>query len=216
MNTSTDETVDGEDDDASGYGDAAEASGYVLAEPKRLNRSTLVLLGLILAGAGGTYLMMHRSGPATASASTMAAKEADKTITQFLSGGQSNLKSMEEMLRSTEKVVQQFLSYPSMTQIPLSDLHTNPFRHAVEAPTADRASEVAAKKREQERLAALQAVQGLQLQSIMVSETRRAAMINNSLVQEGQQVDGFAVEKINASAVVVKSGIYRFELKMQK
>ena len=41
-------------------------------------------------------------------------------------------------------------------------------------------------------------------------------MINNTMYTEGQQVDSFVVEKINPGTVVVKSSVYRFELRMQK
>jgi len=41
-------------------------------------------------------------------------------------------------------------------------------------------------------------------------------MINNTLYQEGQQIDSFIIEKIAPAGVIVKSGTYRFELKMQK
>ena len=62
----------------------------------------------------------------------------------------------------------------------------------------------------------LKAVQGLQLQTVMSGEVRKACMINNTLYQEGQQVEGFTIEKISPGGVVVKNGPYRFELKMQK
>ena len=41
-------------------------------------------------------------------------------------------------------------------------------------------------------------------------------MINNTLYLEGQQVDQFIIERIEPGRVVVKTGVYRFELKMQK
>ena len=41
-------------------------------------------------------------------------------------------------------------------------------------------------------------------------------MIDNTLYQEGQSVGDFAIEKINPSAVIVKSAAYRFELRMQR
>ena len=41
-------------------------------------------------------------------------------------------------------------------------------------------------------------------------------MINNTMFVEGQQIDGFTIEKINPSSVIVKNGSYRFELQMQK
>ncbi len=52
--------------------------------------------------------------------------------------------------------------------------------------------------------------------SVMYSESRRACMINNTLFLEGQQCDGFTVERINPNSVIVKNGGYRFELSMQR
>lgn len=48
------------------------------------------------------------------------------------------------------------------------------------------------------------------------SSAQRAALMNNKLVQEGGEIDGFTVEKITADSVIVRSGVYRFELKMQR
>ncbi|MDB5297396.1 MAG: hypothetical protein JWO31_3379, partial [Phycisphaerales bacterium] len=59
------------------------------------------------------------------------------------------------------------------------------------------------------------AAHGLKLQSVLVG-SRRAALVNNVLVQEGGEVDGFTVEKISPGAVVVRSGVYRFELRMDQ
>ena len=96
-----------------------------------------------------------------------------------------------------EKVVEQFLKYPSMTQVPLSSLKTNPFRFAAAKAPGETESEAAGKRRrEEERVAMLKAVQNLNLQSVMHGGTRKACMINNTLVQEGQTIEGFAVEKI--------------------
>ena len=48
------------------------------------------------------------------------------------------------------------------------------------------------------------------------SGTRKSCMINNTLYTEGQEIDSFVVERINPGAVVVRNGVYRFELRMQK
>src|SRR4051794_30626324 len=85
---------------------------FVTEEKKPVNRSTLVLFGIILAGIGGYYLMYVRGGPSKAAAATAEAAAADQTIKQFLTDNE-RIKSMERMLRSTEKVVEQFKSYPS-------------------------------------------------------------------------------------------------------
>ena len=71
------------------------------------------------------------------------------------------------------------------------------------------------RRREEERAAALQAVQDLKLQSVLFGN-RRAAMLNNQMVAEGQTIEGFIVEKITADGVIVRMGVYRFELKMKK
>jgi hypothetical protein len=40
--------------------------------------------------------------------------------------------------------------------------------------------------------------------------------VNNHLVQEGMEIEGFVIERINQGAVVVRTGVYRFELRMEK
>jgi Type II secretion system protein B len=192
---------------------------YVGEAPRKtLNKSTMMFLGLLLAAGGTACFMYLRGGPSSASASTTKeAAAANETITQFLGSGDAKLKSMERMLKDTEKVVQQFLRYPSATQIPLSDLQTNPFRHQSQKPAQVAKTEANEKKRlEEERQLALQTVGRLQLQSIMHGTSRRACMINNTLYQEGQEVESFTIENINSDAVIVKSGAYRFELRMQR
>src|SRR3954451_13187525 len=106
--------------------DALEALGagpemtFVATETKKpLNRTSLVLFLILAVGGGGLYLMHLKTGPQSANAATTDA--ANRTINQFLSAGQGNIKVMETMLRSTEKVVQQFNAYPSVNQIPLAE-----------------------------------------------------------------------------------------------
>jgi hypothetical protein len=194
---------------------------FVTTEQKKpMNRTMLVLVAALILGGGGLFVMKQRSGPSTATAAATKSESAaaSKAINQFLDDGGKNLKLMEELLHNTEKVVEQFHNYPSVTQIPLSDLQKNPFRFA--DTTDDRSTKAsdtaAAKKREEERLAALKAFNALTLQTIMHGETRRSCMINNTLVREGQQVNGFVVERIQPNNVTVRMGEYRFDLAMQR
>jgi len=205
-NTGTEEAPD------FGGGDVA----FVTEEGKKpLNRTTVVLFGLIVLGGAALYYMHLRTGPAAASAASN--ETANATIDQFLNGGESSVLQMQRMLRDTEKVIQQFLKYPTVPQIPLKDLQQNPFRQTAAKTGNENVSESEAKRRkEEERQQIVKAVQGLQLQSIMHSTGHNACMINNTLYQEGQQIDGFTIEKISANSVVVKNGTYRFELKMQR
>jgi len=196
---------------------------FVVEKPRTLNRSTAIMFAVLVLGAGSVYFMWRKTGPKTAAAAaSKETVEAKKTISTFLSGGDTNIKLMETMLRNTQKVVQQFLTYPSMTQVPLSDLRTNPFRHKSATPQAAPTDNSAAmdmaekRRREEERLAIRKAADGLQVQSIMFSDSRKACMINNTLFREGQGVEGFILEKINPNSVIVKNGPYRFELSLKR
>jgi hypothetical protein len=223
LNASSDGT-DGADG-AAGLTQALAESGeaqFVHEQTRSISRGTIATFTVLILGAGAVFFMYKRTGPQSATAAvSKETTEAKKTISTFLSGGDSNMKAMEQMLRNTQKIVQQFLSYPSMTQVPLSDLRANPFKSKTNTPqaTADNsgASDAAEKKRrEDERQAIVKAVGGLQVQSIMYGDTRRACMINNTLFKEGGEIDNFTIEKINQNSVIVKNGPYRFELKMQR
>ena len=191
---------------------------FVATEEKKpvINQGMLYLLLLLAIGGGGTYFMYKKGSPDTAAAATPESAKAQETINSFLAGGPNGMKMMEQMLRNTEKVVQQFLEYPTVTQIPLSALHTNPFRLAGKPEDPKNPDDEASRKRETEKTLAMRALQGLNLQSIIHSGKTRACMINNTMYQEGQQIDQFTIEKISAGAVIVKTPNFRFELKMQK
>lgn len=195
--------------------------GVIVAEEKQpMSRSTLLMFGVLAIGAAGLFVMYKSSGPKPAAAAvTKETAEAKKTISSFLNGGDASFKTMEDRLKNTEKVVQQFAKYPSATQVPLSELSTNPFRqHAPQTKqqNTDLSEAAEKKKRDEERLAIKKAAESLQVQSIMFSESRRGCMINNRIFAEGQSFDDFTVEKISPTTVIVKNGPYRFELRMQR
>ncbi len=50
----------------------------------------------------------------------------------------------------------------------------------------------------------------------MHADKNSSCLINNTLYRDGQQVNGFSIEKINTDNVSIKQGDWRFELKMQK
>ena len=193
---------------------SSETEFVTPTEPKSRNNSLIVLGALLVIGPVVLWFMYHRKGPDGAEASVVTSRvtEAHQTVTNFLDNGPAGMKMMEQMLRGTEKIVKQFLDYPSVKQVPLSELKTNPFRAAKTEVVDNDANDK--KRREQERQAVVKAVAGLQVQSI-ISGKNKSCMINNRLCQEGQQIESFTIEKINPGAVIVKSGAYRFELKMR-
>ncbi|HZZ44056.1 MAG TPA: hypothetical protein VFE58_14060 [Tepidisphaeraceae bacterium] len=193
---------------------AEDEASFITEEKKPVNRTSVLIFGVILLGAAGYYLMYARTGPQTASAAVSPESEqADQTINQFLSAGDENLRVMRQLRQTTDKVVAQFKN-AAPAQVPLNDLQANPFKYAQLTDDASAAA-AAKKKHEEERQIALTNVQTLQLQSILHSETKRACMINNQLYAEGATVSDFTIEKISVGSVIVKSGPFRFELKMQ-
>ena len=190
-------------------------TSFVTGEQKsKVNTSTLGLFGLLALCAGGTYFMYLRGGPQTANAAEVATAD---EISTFLVDGQKHVTLMKEMLKDTDKVVQRFRASSSRSQVPLARLVTNPFRMELpkQATAKDDGSAASKLREKEERAAAMEAVKAIKLQSILFG-TRRAALLNNQLVQEGMEVEGFVVEKITQAAVVVRTGQYRFELRMEK
>jgi len=198
---------------------AGPETEFVATEEKKPATQGLIFLAvLVVVGIGGTYFMYLRQGPNSAAAATPEAQKAEQTINTFLNNGPDGIKMMQTMLKDTEKVVKQFLEYPSVTQIPLANLHTNPFKagKAKDATPAEETEEAAARKREEEKLAIAKASEALKLQSIIYSGARKACMINNTMYQEGQQIEQFTIDKIEPARVIVKTGTYRFELKSKR
>ena len=188
---------------------------FVTEEPRKpLSRGTLVIAIILAACAAATYFMYVRNGPSKAGAATVEAAQADATIQTFLSA--DNVKAMKEMLRNTHKVVQQFLASPGKTQVPIEELRTNPFRLSSAKVKATDEDAVSKQRREEERATVLKAAQALQLQSIIHSGARKACLINNTMYTEGAKADAFTIETIGPASVIVRSGQYRFELKMQR
>ena len=89
--------------------------------------------------------------------------------------------------------------------------------HGTGSSAGESEKEIAArKKREEQKLAALSAAQTLKLQSLMSRGSHRMVMINNTMYQEGDSVDGFVIEKISSTSVVVRQTPFRFELTMNR
>ena len=208
---------DGADESYGGDETGVDSAFVVTGEKEPLSKGTVVMFVILAIAGCGTYYMYSRSSTQTAAAATD--PKATAVIKQFMTERDKNATAMKKMLLDTESIVDQFLNY-RVQQIPLSALSANPFRMAVAGPDDGRPSrvdeEAEKRKREEERVAILKAVNALQLQSVMHSDSRKSCMVNNALYVEGQQVEGFTIEKIAPNCVIVRTGQYRFELRMQR
>ena len=109
-----------------------------------------------------------------------------------------------------ERTLTALASAPSMAQVPLGELKSNPFQHNDAAPAGGAGTGAPARTRPQDdRAEVLNAVASLELESVAVGETHRSCSINNTACEEGQQIDGFTVETIAKGSVTVSKGIYR-------
>ena len=199
------------------FDESGEESGVITKARKPINRSAVTLFVIIAIGCAGTYFMYLRTGPQSARAADPMLLSAESTIDDFMKGGNSNITLLRRLLDGTAQVVEQFRDYTNVAQVPLSDLKANPFHSMIAKlePTEDPA-EIARVKKEAEKAAIMKTAQAMQLQSIVIRANRKTCMINNAMYQEGDTVDAFSVDKITPNAVIVKSGAYRFELRMTK
>jgi len=192
---------------------AVDSAFMVPKEKQPLSKGTVAMFVILAIAGAGTYLMYLRIGPQSASAATD--PKAQQVIKQFMNDRTKNPAALQKMLEYTESVMKQLRNYSSVSHVPLS---SNPFKMAAESgqkPTAgDDTREK--KQREEEKAAIAKAVAGLQLQSVMHSDKNKSCMINNTLYREGQQIDSFTIEKISPNTVIVRSGVYRFQLSMQR
>jgi hypothetical protein len=210
----TDESTESHEDHSDHADPSAEETEFVAEEKKPTNQSALMLFAILIIGGAGIYVMYLRTSLRSANASPARVADAEATISDFMQGGTGSVSLLRKLLDGTANIVQQFKS-PQVAQVPLDDLKSNPFHMATaKAPTGADAEELARKKKEEQRIAVLKAVQSLRLQTVVVHSDHKACMINNTLYQEGDTVDGFVLEHINSNSVIVKNGAFRFELRM--
>jgi hypothetical protein len=184
-----------------------------------VNRRQLGLLGLVIAIAAGVAFVSIRSGPQSASGSTAAAPAGAGQISQFVAGDAQAALQIQQELGDSQSLGDGLRFSPALTQVPVTDLKTNPFRLAVTRPSpieisGDDLTESSGS--EQEREQTLRAVQSLRLQSILRGDSHRACLIDGVLYQEGDVADGFVIEEIALKTVVVRKDMYRFELQLRK
>lgn len=200
-----------------GEADAAIDETLIAALPKKpISKFQIGGFGAIVAGLLVMCVMHMRHGPAPAAAASVApSAQTNQTISQFLSGGASDIRNIKTSLETTQKEVRNFENYPSVQQVPLGNLKTNPFAYRSD----DHSDEEIQRKKAAEEAAMQKAAADLKLQSVMYSSrsnARSACMINNSLCSLGAQIEGFSVIKINPNSVVLAQGSFQVELKLEK
>ncbi len=189
---------------------------FVSDKPKGPSKGALGVLALLVAFGGVLYFMYFRNGPQLANAATPEQVEAKSTIDDFLQNGGGSAKLMQQTLKDTEKVVQEFQASSVKNQVPLASLGGNPFQ--LKLPEEKKEDDIAARKAEQmaaERARIAHDAAGLEIQSVMRG-AHSAVMINNAMYHVGEKIGDFTVDEIRARSVIVSQKEYKFELTMKR
>ena len=203
----------------------AAATDLAQPAPARVSRGTMIVMGLLLSGGASVYLMSMRSIPQFTSAKNKAAEEEVEKAIATLDKRGDQAKTLSKMFDSSDEVVEVFFNYPAQNQIPLDDLKKNPFLHMGKGTnTGDGASNMdrvnareakeAEKRRNEQKKQLEAALSQLKLRTILFGKDSRAVMINNTILSEGQTIEGFNVTSIKKQSVTLSAGDMQFKLQM--
>jgi len=169
----------------------------------------MLMIAFVMIGVGVIYFMRARTGgPQIVNGDAV---KAETSIKEFIRDG-NQLINMKHLLESTEKVVKQW-DVDKNAQ-PDKELVFNPFKYVSpndKGPSMDPNAKDKAQAKAQVKF--VEGLNNLRVQYLMVSAFAKTAMINNKLVQEGQEVEGFTVQKITPSEVTFRKTVdgYTFE-----
>jgi hypothetical protein len=205
--------------EAAGGEEGSEADMIFAPEASKPGRNAgMLMVAFVMIGVGVIYFMRARGGPGKVQASAELSK-ADTEIKSFIND-RDQIRKMTEMIKNTEKVVKQFEEYGDTPQISVEEIKKkgNIFVYVSPNQTPDdpNADEKAKSKKYQEaKRIFLEELGAIRVQYLMVSSTAKTAMINNKLIKEGQEVEGFVIEGITPTLVTVSKTVKGFEFKAE-
>ena len=183
-------------------------------------KKVIVLVCLVVAGGGVVAFQFLRGrSPATAVASVTSSSAVSPgatsvgeidSVLQRLATTSADPKQGDVSVVRVEQLVKEFDGYIRQRQVPLSQLHANPFQVTsakVEAKAETNQKEVAAAATEEARhRQVLEAGARLTLGSVLVSGEKRFAVISGKVCTVGDVVCGFQVRQIEPNRVVLACG----------
>lgn len=183
------------------------AQGPGAARGPGLTRDSLPLVVLLLAGAAAVYLLSRGIGPGKADPKKQIVEAQVETGLRMLSVPAAAQKLARDQAQA---IISTLDAEAKQRQVPIDQLQGNPF--VFRAPPRPEPPKPVVKKAEPKPVKpaiepaitlAMQAIQGLQLQSILVGAHGNTAMISNNLLTEGQMIHGWKIAKIASGEVVL-------------
>jgi preprotein translocase subunit SecG len=156
----------------------------------QLRQSTYLLAVLFVIGVICLFFMIKKSSPSTASAAQPSAEKNQQTQIEAAIAKITGVRS--QMFSSLEKIVKKFYEFADFEQVEVSDLSKNPFRK--DALNTDIQAEI-------KQLRPVVSQSEFELLTIMADEKGNCCMINDTLLREGDTINGLKVEKITDNSV---------------
>jgi len=180
-----------------------EAQEYltVAASSKNVRRSTILVAVLVAIGLVCLMLMIRKSQPQAASAKQGVSDEVKiEAAISRLTGVRS------EMANRMDEIITKFYEFSDVFQVKVGELTKNPFEvqgmamkglkgQAVVSEDPQVQAELIRRQRMQERAGTLR------LLSVMRSDSGNSCMINDQILQQGQNIESFTVRQIGNNFV---------------
>lgn len=181
---------------------------------KIFNKSTMLILAVLLIAAGALYAMRLSQGDNKQSEEARKSEaKIEQIMTQLKSaeamGGDHSLakSSIEALMNDAAFIISQLDVDPSKRQVPVEFTKKNPFfifvDRAADAPTPKIEPDLEAQK-QAELIKRLETeLSRFRIQSIIPTGPRPVAIIDNKIVQLGETVGSFKIKEIQKLAVVL-------------
>ncbi|MBN1506098.1 MAG: hypothetical protein JW955_04590 [Sedimentisphaerales bacterium] len=172
----------------------------VVTDSRSLRKSTILVAILVSIGLLCLWFMIRKSQPQAA-----LAKQADEEQTKIEVAISRLTGVSAEMIARMDQILKKFSEFSGVLQVNVSDLVKNPFE--VEAFAKDMKSEItpetdsAAEAALVQRQRLKQRAGSLSLLSVMQSAQASSCMINDTLLRQGDTIEGFVITRIGRDFV---------------
>jgi hypothetical protein len=176
----------------------------VASKGRDVRRTTCLLAVLFGMGLLGLLLMIKKSTPRSATASSTQSAETD------IEAAMARLTGIKaKIFDRMDEIVNRFYEFSDVRQVKVNELVRNPFEHDLSWSTLKRAPNSDRSNAEAERLLREQQLRkqakGLRLLSIMRSKQGNCCMIDDKILYEGDTIKAFTIRKIEDSRVTLMS-----------
>jgi hypothetical protein len=202
---------------------AAEPSEEAYSESKpRVNNATLALVASFAAALLVIYLVGLQNRPRTANADQVQREQQVQSAIAELLEKNGKAEQIKSLFADTKRLVPMFYNYLGAPEGKPPELPADPFAPQDGNRTSSltpldpvRVEPINTAEADALRKVA-ETFSALKLQSVMLSKTNSAAMINNRMVSVGNKLGDLVVTDIEANRVLLAFGAHKFELKLTR